>query len=75
VRTQPTNLDEGALPVVRLGLYQDRNGNWFASVEQREGRGMSMTWTATYTTPREAMEAGWALTRFGGHVEPEQGKK
>jgi hypothetical protein len=61
MKTRPTNLEDGTPPQARVELFRDRDGNWFACVERQEDRGMSVACTGTYTSPREAWEAAWAL--------------
>ncbi len=54
MKVQAVNISESARPSVRIELFRDRNGNWFASVEERHDGGISVRCTATYTTLAEA---------------------
>lgn len=54
MKAEATDIKDGTLPAVKIELFRDRNGNWFASVEERRGIGISVRCTATYTTPIEA---------------------
>jgi hypothetical protein len=61
VKTEPSNLYEDTPPRWRVELFCDPRGNWFAAVERFAGSGYSRAYTATYTTPREALDAAYEL--------------
>lgn len=54
MKAQATDISDGATPAIVIELFRDRNGNWFASVEELHDGGTSMRHTATYTAPIEA---------------------
>jgi hypothetical protein len=64
VKVQATDIEKETPPKVIIELFRDRNGNWFASVEERGDGRISLRHTATYTTPLEACED--ALRQTGG---------
>jgi hypothetical protein len=55
MKARPVSLKELPPPSVTIEVYQDPNGNWFASVEIVSGSGRTMFNTGTWTTPQEAI--------------------
>lgn len=61
MKTQAVAIMPDVAPRWQAQLYEDSNGNWFAAVLREEGRGLSENYTATYTTPREAVDAAYKM--------------
>lgn len=61
MKTSPTSIAKGTPPRLRIELFRDPIGNWFACVENIYIGGLSSQHTSTYTTPQEAIDAASAL--------------
>lgn len=55
MRVEPTTSSESSLACI-LSLHQDDAGNWYVSVEKRLNNGVEIFCTATYDSPREAIQ-------------------
>lgn len=60
MKATPTSIPESTRPRVEIRLFQDGNGNWFASVENQHTAGRLFFATSTYTTAREAVAEAMA---------------
>lgn len=59
MKVEPVSIAPRGQPSATIRLFEDDNGNWFCSVEKPNGPelvGFAMFFTATYTTPIEAVQ-------------------
>lgn len=59
MRVRATALNKDAEPTYVVELFQDPKGHWFGSVCVRVGESRRYQCTATYTSPKEALDAAW----------------